>query len=90
MPVNSVSRSGSILSPAQRFALSLLRGYKLVLSPLFAGSCRFLPSCSEYAGQAVVEHGVLKGTWLAFRRLSRCHPLGSSGFDPVPGRTPRV
>jgi putative membrane protein insertion efficiency factor len=65
-------------------ALALLRGYKLLLSPFFAGSCRFLPSCSDYAREAVVRHGVLRGSWLAARRLSRCHPLGASGFDPVP------
>ena len=75
-----------ILSPAQSGALLLLRLYKLLLSPLFAGSCRFLPSCSEYAREAVVIHGVMKGSWLAARRLSRCHPLGSGGHDPVPGR----
>lgn len=75
-----------ILSPAQSGALLLLRLYKLLLSPLFAGSCRFLPSCSEYAREAVVIHGVMKGSWLAARRLSRCQPLGSSGHDPVPGR----
>jgi uncharacterized protein len=75
-----------ILSPAQSGALLLLRLYKLLLSPLFAGSCRFLPSCSEYAREAVVIHGVMKGSWLAARRVSRCHPLGSSGHDPVPGR----
>jgi putative membrane protein insertion efficiency factor len=65
-------------------ALALLRAYKLLASPFFAGSCRFLPSCSDYARDAMIEHGVLRGTWLAARRLSRCHPLGSSGFDPVP------
>lgn len=74
----------------QWLALSLLRGYKVLLSPLFAGSCRFVPSCSDYARDAIVEHGVVKGTWLAVRRLSRCHPLGSSGLDTVPRRAPRV
>ena len=78
------------LSGPQRIALALLRAYKLCLSPLFAGSCRFVPSCSDYARDAVVEHGVLKGSWLALRRLSRCHPLGSSGLDPVPRRASRV
>ena len=77
------------LSPAQRAALYVLRGYKLMLSPLFAGSCRFLPSCSDYAREAIVEHGLTKGGWLAARRLGRCHPFGSSGYDPVPGRAPR-
>ena len=74
---------------AQRVAVGLLRLYKILLSPLFAGSCRFVPSCSDYAREAILEFGVIKGTWLAARRLGRCHPLGSSGFDPVP-RKPRI
>jgi putative membrane protein insertion efficiency factor len=78
------------LSVAQRSALALLTLYKILLSPLFAGSCRFLPSCSDYAREAVSVHGAVKGVWLAARRLSRCHPLGSSGLDPVPGRSRRV
>ena len=78
------------LSAAQRSALFLLRGYKMLISPMFAGSCRFLPSCSDYAREAVTVHGVLRGTWLAARRLSRCHPLGSSGLDPVPRRVSRA
>jgi uncharacterized protein len=78
------------LSAAQRSALTLLTVYKILLSPLFAGSCRFLPSCSDYAREAVTVHGAVKGAWLAARRLSRCHPLGSSGLDPVPGRSPRM
>ena len=65
-------------------ALALLRGYKLLISPYFAGSCRFLPSCSDFAREAVIQYGVVRGTWLAARRLVRCHPLGGNGFDPVP------
>ena len=65
-------------------ALALLRGYKLLISPYFAGSCRFMPSCSDFARDAVIQYGVVRGTWLAARRLVRCHPLGGSGFDPVP------
>lgn len=65
-------------------ALALLRCYKLLISPYFAGSCRFLPSCSDFAREAVVQHGVVRGTWLTARRLARCHPLGASGYDPVP------
>lgn len=72
------------LTIAQRAALALIRGYKLLLSPYFAGSCRYLPSCSEYAAAAVAAHGVARGSWLALLRLSRCHPLGPFGFDPVP------
>ena len=81
---------GEPLTAPQRAALLMLRLYKLLLSPMFAGSCRFLPSCSDYARDAVTTHGVMKGTWLAARRLSRCHPFGSSGYDPVPGRESRV
>jgi uncharacterized protein len=84
------ARSNGHLSGAQRVLLALLTGYKILLSPLFAGSCRYLPSCSDYAREAVIRHGAFKGAWLAARRLSRCHPLGSSGLDPVPGRSPRV
>jgi putative membrane protein insertion efficiency factor len=65
-------------------ALTLLRGYKLLFSPLFAGSCRFLPSCSDYAREAVIRHGVVAGSWLAAKRLGRCHPFCEAGYDPVP------
>ena len=79
------------LSVAQRVALAAIQLYKLLISPLFTGSCRFMPSCSEYAREAVVRFGVVRGSMLALRRLARCHPLGSYGFDPVParGRGPR-
>lgn len=70
----------------QRIALALLRLYKLMVSPLFAGSCRFVPSCSEYAAGAISRFGVLQGSWLAARRLARCRPLAAHGFDPVPGQ----
>jgi putative membrane protein insertion efficiency factor len=73
------------LSLAQRVALGLLRSYKVVVSPMFAGSCRFFPSCSEYAAEAVARHGVLRGSFLAARRLARCNPFGASGLDQVPG-----
>ncbi len=61
-----------------------LRTYKATLSPLFGPVCRFAPSCSEYAAQALVEHGPVRGSWLAARRICRCRPFGGSGFDPVP------
>ena len=62
----------------------VVRAYQLVLSPLLPPSCRFAPSCSDYALEALQRHGALRGTWLAIRRISRCHPWGGSGFDPVP------
>jgi putative membrane protein insertion efficiency factor len=74
------------LTVGQQLALGLLTAYKGILSPHFTGSCRFLPSCSDYARQAIVEHGVIRGSWLATRRLARCHPFGQHGFDPVPPR----
>ena len=67
-----------------RLLLSALTAYKRLLSPHFAGSCRFLPSCADYAREAVVKHGAARGTWLAARRLVRCHPLCAAGYDPVP------
>ena len=62
----------------------LLRGYQLGVSPLFAPSCRFYPSCSEYAREAVVKHGVGRGLYLSVRRVARCHPWHPGGIDPVP------
>lgn len=73
---------------AARVLLVGVRGYQLMLAPLFAGSCRYQPSCSHYAAEAVGRHGAVKGAWLALRRLARCHPFGSSGFDPVPETWP--
>jgi putative membrane protein insertion efficiency factor len=58
--------------------------YQRFISPLLPQSCRFYPSCSEYARQAILKHGLLKGGWLAMRRLARCHPLSEGGYDPVP------
>jgi putative membrane protein insertion efficiency factor len=78
------------LSAAQRAVLGLLRTYKLLFSPLFAGSCRYLPSCSDYAAEAVQVHGAARGAVLAARRLARCHPFGGHGVDPVPAPRYRV
>ena len=69
---------------------AVIRLYHIFVSPLLPPSCRFLPSCSEYAAEAVGRHGALRGTALALRRLARCHPWGGSGYDPVPDpRDPR-
>lgn len=70
-------------------ALLLLRAYKALLSPFFTGACRFHPSCSSYAAEALTSHGLIGGSALALRRLARCHPFGGSGFDPVPRRHSR-
>lgn len=66
--------------------LALLRAYKVLISPLFTGCCRFTPSCSDYMREAVIVHGALRGTWLGMRRLARCHPFGGHGYDPCPAR----
>jgi putative membrane protein insertion efficiency factor len=71
-------------SAGAAIALALLRAYKVLLSPLFTGSCRFYPSCADYMSEAIQVHGTAKGIWLGTRRLARCHPLGSHGVDPVP------
>ena len=68
----------------RRALLSLLRGYKKYLSPALGNNCRFLPTCSEYAMQAIEVHGVLKGGLLSLWRVLRCNPLGRYGYDPVP------
>lgn len=62
----------------------LVRFYQICISPLNPPSCRFTPTCSQYALEALRKYGPLKGTWLAARRLLRCHPWGGSGYDPVP------
>lgn len=67
-----------------RLLAALVRGYQLAVSPLLRPSCRFAPSCSEYAYESLVEHGALRGSWLAVRRLLRCHPFCEGGYDPVP------
>ncbi|HEU5457277.1 MAG TPA: membrane protein insertion efficiency factor YidD [Terracidiphilus sp.] len=71
-----------------RILLGLLRFYKRWVSPalhtLGTGGCKFVPTCSEYAAEAIAVHGPLKGSWLGARRLLRCHPFGKGGFDPVP------
>ena len=58
--------------------------YQRCISPFTPPTCRFTPTCSEYARQAIMKHGPLRGTWLALRRLLKCHPWGGSGYDPVP------
>jgi hypothetical protein len=72
---------------AWTFALPV-RAYRLVLSPWVGHGCRFQPTCSAYALEALARHGGLKGAWLTARRIGRCHPWGGSGYDPVPGTDP--
>ena len=74
------------MSAVSRLLLYLIRGYQLSLSPWLGGHCRFYPSCSCYAHDAIERHGAWRGAWLGLRRLLRCHPLNAGGYDPVPGR----
>jgi len=68
----------------QRLLIGAIRVYQIALSPYFGNQCRFYPTCSEYAKEAVARHGALKGAWLAVRRIGRCHPYHPGGHDPVP------
>ncbi len=68
--------------------LALIRGYRLALSPLLPPSCRFQPTCSQYALEAIERFGPARGSWLALRRLLRCHPFHPGGYDPVPPAPP--
>ncbi len=69
---------------ARSALLTLIRLYQRFVSPALPPSCRFYPTCSHYAYEAITTHGAMRGGWLALRRLSRCHPLHPGGYDPVP------
>ena len=75
--------------PLRYLLIGFLRAYRLLISPLYGQVCRYYPSCSAYALQAVTEHGSVRGSWLAARRLTRCHPWAAGGYDPVPDRPSR-
>jgi putative membrane protein insertion efficiency factor len=72
----------------QTLLIALVRAYRFLLSPWVGDACRFQPTCSQYALDALAEHGALKGTWLTARRLGRCHPFHPGGHDPVPHSLP--
>ena len=67
-----------------RLMLLLIRFYKYAISPMLPPRCRYTPTCSQYAVEAVSKHGAFKGGWMALKRIARCHPFGGSGHDPVP------
>ncbi len=66
--------------------IQMIKGYRLLISPLFPPSCRFTPTCSQYALEAVDRFGAIQGSWLALKRVLRCHPWHPGGYDPVPPR----
>lgn len=74
----------------RRFLIGVIRLYQLLISSVIGPRCRFHPSCSCYAEQAIRDHGALRGSLLALRRLSRCHPLNAGGYDPVPANHRRT
>lgn len=73
-----------------RVLIGLVRGYQLTLSALIGRRCRYLPTCSDYAMEALARHGAMRGLWLGAHRVCRCHPWGGEGFDPVPETLPRT
>jgi putative membrane protein insertion efficiency factor len=73
-----------LLALPRRTLVGLIRGYQKFISPGLPPACRFYPSCSQYAIEAIARHGALRGSWLAARRLARCHPFHPGGVDPVP------
>ncbi len=83
-PTESDDSSGRPRSVGARLLLMLVEAYRVTLSPLLGGFCRFLPSCSVYAEEAIARHGAGRGAILAGRRLLRCHPFHPGGYDPVP------
>ena len=74
------------MTPLAHIAALPVRAYRLLISPWLGPSCRYQPTCSAYALEALEKHGAVRGGWLALRRIIRCHPGGGSGFDPVPER----
>ena len=72
------------MSVVARLVVLLIRGYQVTLSPLLPSACRYQPTCSRYALEAVERHGALKGSWLGVKRIARCHPFHPGGYDPVP------
>jgi len=72
------------MTPFAHIVAAPVRAYRLIFSPWVGHGCRYQPTCSAYALEALEKHGALKGSWLAMRRIGRCHPLGGTGFDPVP------
>jgi uncharacterized protein len=74
----------SLMELPRRMLTGIIRGYQLAISPALPPACRFTPTCSQYALEAIQRHGALRGSWLAARRLARCHPFHRGGLDPVP------
>ena len=72
-----------IMNALKTFFISLIKFYKIFLSPFLGANCRYIPTCSDYAIQAIEQKGIIKGIYISFKRVFRCHPFGGSGYDPV-------
>ena len=64
----------------------IIRGYQLIISPILGSNCRFMPTCSEYAMESLKAYGLIKGVFLTIKRIGKCHPWGSNGYDPIPNK----
>ncbi|TDJ28782.1 MAG: membrane protein insertion efficiency factor YidD [Gammaproteobacteria bacterium] len=71
----------------RKFLIFPIQAYRYLLSPFFGNSCRYTPTCSQFAVEAIEQHGAIKGSWLALKRLGSCHPWHEGGYDPVPGKS---
>ena len=71
------------MNSLKTFFISLIKFYKIFISPFLGANCRYIPTCSDYAIQAIEQKGIIKGIYISFKRVLRCHPFGSSGYDPV-------
>ncbi|PWB01360.1 membrane protein insertion efficiency factor YidD [Duncaniella muris] len=83
-PAKANQQTPEIRPLIRRLLILPIRFYQLCISPMFPAACRFTPTCSQYAVEAITRHGPVRGLWLAIKRIGRCHPWGGSGYDPVP------
>lgn len=82
--MNRQASKNNLLKIPSLLLISLVNGYRYLVSPYIPSRCRYYPTCSSYAHEALLKYGAIKGSWLSIKRLARCHPWGDSGYDPVP------
>jgi putative membrane protein insertion efficiency factor len=84
LAAHALSTASPVSAAVRRLLLGGIRLYQLALSPWLGGRCRYEPTCSQYAAEAIATRGAVRGSWLAAKRIGRCHPWGGAGYDPVP------